>query len=204
MIAAELDALVVSGPRRGKQHTYALLEERLPPAPNKSREEALAELAWRYLQGHGPALPHDLAWWAGITISDARRGIAACAARLASADVAGKTYWFVPGPRPSLPAEPVVCLLPNYDEQLIAYRFRGNAIDNKLTRKAPPGIFDAHWVLVDGLLVGGWRRELKSKHVHVTARLLRRLNRPEMAALRAAARRYAAFLGLSLKLTTDN
>src|SRR5690349_7859666 len=63
LIAAELDGLICSGPRRGKQHSYVLLEERVAPARTLSREEALAELALRYLRSHGPALPQDLAWW---------------------------------------------------------------------------------------------------------------------------------------------
>jgi hypothetical protein len=120
LIAAELDALIVSGPRHGKQHGYALLEERVPPSAPRERDEALAELAFRYLQGHGPALVQDLAWWAGLTIAEAKRGIAASAARLGSASVAGKSYWFAPSRRTVPLTEPVVHLLPNYDEQLIA------------------------------------------------------------------------------------
>ena len=33
---AELDAVICSGPRRGNQLTYALLEERVPPAQGRS------------------------------------------------------------------------------------------------------------------------------------------------------------------------
>ena len=42
LMHAELDALVCSGPRRGKQHTYMLLEERAPGPPDLPRDEALA------------------------------------------------------------------------------------------------------------------------------------------------------------------
>jgi hypothetical protein len=52
---AELNALICSGPMRGKQHTYMLLEERVPPAPSLKRDEALAILAGRYFTSHGPA-----------------------------------------------------------------------------------------------------------------------------------------------------
>jgi hypothetical protein len=47
MADAELEGVVVSGPRKGKQFTYALLEERAPGAPDLPREEALAELTLR-------------------------------------------------------------------------------------------------------------------------------------------------------------
>lgn len=203
MIAAELDAVVCSGPRRGKQHTYVLLEERVAQAPVRSRDEALAELALRYLQGHGPALVQDLAWWSGSTIADAKRGLAACGEQLHSADVAGKTYWFGPLPRGAPLAEPVVHLLPNYDEQLIAYRYRGNAVGASLSGRVGPGdgVFDGHVVLVDGQLVGGWRRELSKARVTVNVTLLRKLSRVERRELTAAAERYAAFVELGLELT---
>jgi hypothetical protein len=200
LMAAELDGVLISGPRREKHHTYALLEERVAAAQALRGDEALAELAWRYLQGHGPALPQDLAWWASITVADAKRGIAANAARLASAEVDGKCYWFVPRSRPAPLPGPVAHLLPNYDEQLIAYRYRGNAVDPALSEKASAGTFAAHLVLIDGLLVGGWSRELSATRVDVTVSLLRRLKPAEADALRDAARRFASFLKLELKL----
>jgi hypothetical protein len=51
----ELDAVVCSGPRRGKQFTYALVDERAPKARVLPRDEALAELAARYFRSHGPS-----------------------------------------------------------------------------------------------------------------------------------------------------
>lgn len=201
LIAAELDALIVSGPRRGKQHSYVLLEERVPPSPARKRDEALAELAFRYLQAHGPALAQDLAWWAGLTVADAKRGIAANAGRLENEALADKLYWFAPPTRAVPLSGPVVHLLPNYDEQLIAYRYRGNATDPELTHAAPPGVFDGHLLAIDGLLAGSWRRELTKTTVAVLVRALRPLSRDERRALLRAAEAYAAFLGLKLELT---
>ena len=100
MMRAELDALITSGPRRGKQSTYALLDERAPGGRTLARDEALAELAGRYFASHGPALPQDFAWWSGLTVGDARRGIESASPRLASATVDGKTYWHAPGGEP--------------------------------------------------------------------------------------------------------
>ena len=51
----ELEGVVCSGPRRGKQFTYALLDERVRPvAPIPTRDEALAKLARRYFQQPWP------------------------------------------------------------------------------------------------------------------------------------------------------
>ena len=74
MACAELDGIVCSGPRRGKQFTYALLDARAPRARALDRDEALAELAKRYFRSRGPATVQDFAKWSGLTVADARIG----------------------------------------------------------------------------------------------------------------------------------
>jgi hypothetical protein len=59
MMHAELEALICSGPRRGKQQTYMSVDARVPPAPALDREEALAELLSRYLRSRAPATVKD-------------------------------------------------------------------------------------------------------------------------------------------------
>jgi hypothetical protein len=44
LMHAEFEALICSGPRRGKQFTYALVEDRAPKAKALPQEEALAQL----------------------------------------------------------------------------------------------------------------------------------------------------------------
>ncbi|HTU60110.1 MAG TPA: winged helix DNA-binding domain-containing protein, partial [Polyangiales bacterium] len=122
LILAELDAVICSGPRRGKQFTYASFEERVPAVPKRSRAEALAELAQRYVGSHGPATIHDLAWWSGLSVTDAKRAVAACSPALESCSVEGKTFWFCSEQRSARMPTPCVHLLPNYDEFLIAYK----------------------------------------------------------------------------------
>ncbi|MBO0686334.1 MAG: AlkZ family DNA glycosylase, partial [Candidatus Dormibacteraeota bacterium] len=75
LMHAELDGIVVSGPRQGRQFTYALLDERAPKARRLDRDEALAELTRRYFTSHGPAQVTDFAWWSGLTVKDGRRGL---------------------------------------------------------------------------------------------------------------------------------
>ena len=72
---AELERVICSGPRRGKESTYALLSERAPMGRRLSRDEALAELTQRFFQSHGPATVRDFVWWSGLTTADARRGL---------------------------------------------------------------------------------------------------------------------------------
>jgi hypothetical protein len=202
LMRAELDALICSGPRRGKQFTYALLDERAPAAKVLAHDEALAELATRYFTSHGPALPQDFAWWSGLTVADARRGIELAGRRLASVAIEGRAYWHgvaLPANARSSPKAErnLVHLLPNFDEYLIAYKDRRAATDRTVLPSQPGSrdeVFASHLIIFDGRLIGGWRRLLEKKAVIVETRLLAALSRPQRPALAAAAERLGAFL----------
>jgi hypothetical protein len=196
MMRAELDALVASGPRRGKQSTYALLDERAPHGGTLAREEALAELAGRYFASHGPALPQDFAWWSGLTVADARRGIESASPRLASVTVDGKAYWHAPGVAARVPSG-VVHLLPNYDEATVAYRDRSALLAPGVnaTFAGRPEMVMNHVVMIDGRVVGGWRRVAGKGATIVETTLPARLDAKARAALQAAAARFQKFLG---------
>ena len=90
---AELEGLICSGAYRGKQLTYALLAERAPRSRRLSRDAALAELTRRFFTSHAPATQRDFAWWSGLSIADAKRGLEINRARQAVID--GRTYWSI-------------------------------------------------------------------------------------------------------------
>ena len=54
---------------RGAQHTYALMDERVPAARRGTGD--LGELGRRFYAGHGPASVRDLARWASLTQTQA-------------------------------------------------------------------------------------------------------------------------------------
>ena len=87
LVLATLRGITIRGPMVGREQAYVLVRDWLGarPAPF-DRDRALAELAVRYLAGHGPASDRDLAQWAGLPVGDARRGLAAIAHRLADRD----------------------------------------------------------------------------------------------------------------------
>src|SRR6185503_3186555 len=152
MMHAELDAVICSGARRGKQFTYALLDERAPRAKMLAHDEALAELTRRYFSSHGPATLRDYVWWSGLTARDARTGIELSA--LAQTVIDGRTYWFVPGRSRATSSSPSAHLLPNYDEYLIAYKDRDPVVGPPRVRDTrPPDVF-SHSLLINGLLAG--------------------------------------------------
>ena len=52
-----------------------------------------------------------------------------------------------------------------------------------------------HVVVMDGVVIGGWRRTLERDEIRIRMSLVRKLTRVERAALQAAAEGYARHLG---------
>jgi hypothetical protein len=206
---AELEAVICSGPRRGKQFTYAALDERAPGARVLPRDQALAELARRYFAGHGPALPRDFAWWSGLKVADAVTAIRSLGGELEQVRAGGHTYWAAAPARRATRATrgrgaPSVRLLPNFDEYLVAFRDHAAVFDAQFARDlgAREGVLANHVVVANGRVVGGWRRTLTKDEVLVEATLVVALNDGERAALAAEVARYGRFLGLRARLET--
>ena len=219
VMRAELNALICSGPIRGRQHTYMLLEERVPPAPALKRDEALALLARRYFESHGPASVQDFSWWSGLTMVDARAGLEAVKSSFDSTEIAGRVYWSPPQASPRATrvtraagkastagrsiAAPLVHLLPNYDEHVVAYRDHSHSLDPATrealrTRGSEP--LAVHLIARDGLVVGGWRRTFERGQAVVTTQLLVPLKPREMKALQQAAAEFGRFLEMPVKV----
>ena len=203
LMGAELDGLIVSGPRRGKQFTYALLEERAPKSPLLDRAEAVAELARRYFQSHGPAQLQDFVWWSGLTMADARTGIATAGVALEHELIDGKDYWFDAEIGPAGSAAGVVHLLPNFDEYTVAYRDRAAMLH--ADRPFDPAIFAfgsilANVVTISGRVRGAWRRTSSQGRVRLEVRALDRFGTREATAVGAAGRRMGRFLQRPVEL----
>ncbi|MGH3302816.1 MAG: DNA glycosylase AlkZ-like family protein, partial [Streptosporangiaceae bacterium] len=83
LMLASLRGIAVRGPLIGTQHAYVDVRSWLgDPPPEPEPDRALGWLARRYLAGHGPAGERDLAKWAGLPVTWARRGLTAIAAEL--------------------------------------------------------------------------------------------------------------------------
>ncbi len=196
LIYAELEGIICSGPRIGKQFTYALLDERAPVTKPLGREESLALLTKRYLVSHGPATVDDFAWWSGLTKADAKKGIEMVQSLLDYEEIDDTKYWFVPSAVQKL--FPSVVLLPNFDEYIVGYTDR-TAIFNdghtyKLDVRANP-IFQ-NTIVVDGQVVGTWKREFTRTSVLITPKFFRTFTKVEQVGYRNAVRRFSTFLDL--------
>jgi hypothetical protein len=200
LMRAELEAVICSGPRRGKQFTYALLDDRVPPAPTRDRDEALLELTRRYFDTRSPATAQDFCWWSGLAMADVKHGLELARAELEQVTIDDKTYWTT-GARAGKPAA-AAYLLPNYDEFFIGYRDR-SAIGKRLaSTRAVTGwnASFAHVVIVDGQLVGGWKRSPGRERIKLQFSIMTKLTAPERARVTAQVRRFEAFVGAEVEV----
>jgi hypothetical protein len=150
---ASLEGRIVRGPMSGREHAFALVRDWLPesgrPMP---REPALAELARRYLAGHGPASDRDLARWAGLPLRDARAGLQSIAGQLRShegglVDLAGRRR-AAPLPPPRL--------LGAFEPLLLGWSSRADVLGAAADKIVTGGIFRG-FGLVKGRAAAGWR-----------------------------------------------
>lgn len=183
LLHAEVVALITSGPMRGTQATYALVEDRAPASTALSPADPLPELARRYLTGHGPATVRDLAWWSGMTVTAARTAVAAIEGELRRDEVDGIEYWS-PAEAPDAGEPDGILLLPAYDEFVVGYTdrslftpegFTGNPVfQNVIVRR--------------GEIVGTWDPKAEGVAPEVTTTL-------DRAALDAAIERFESYRG---------
>jgi len=196
MLQAELDMVVCNGKRRGKQFTYALFDERVPPAKPLPREEAVANLAERYFTSHSPATLKDFVWWSGMTVADAALGLEMIESRLHSEKIDGETYW-IPSHMPnSQPRSKSVRLLPAFDEFTVSYKDRTASVAPELLKDVTVGhaIFRPI-IVVDGRVVGIWKRTLQKSVARVEYTFFEDLKPSRLADLENAAKRYGNFEG---------
>jgi hypothetical protein len=193
---AELDQVICSGARRGKQFTYALLDQRAPKAKRLQGDEALAELSLRYFRSRGPATMKDFSWWSGLSTIDSKRGIEIVKSQLDSSVVDGQTYFFSSFPA-QLKKKSTFYMLPSYDEYTVAYKDRSLVIDPAFEDQAGHGIFNSN-IVVNGQVSGSWRRELNGQKVLVEIQYFSPVSSAVHQTVCSIAKRYAQFFGKEL------
>jgi hypothetical protein len=199
MMSAELDAIVCSGAPHGKQQTYALVDERVPFAKSRSRDDAVAELVRRFLTSHGPATLKHFVWWSGLTLADAKAGLAAGRSGLPS-ERYGDTEWFGAAPEAGQRNPTGAYLIPEYDEALVGSRDFG---DVDLPRAHPRRVWEDAFlrpIVIGGKRAGTWRGTIAKKGVILETNLFASLRPSQARALEAAAARYGRFLEMPATL----
>lgn len=204
LMFAELEQVICSGPVRGKQHTYALLDERVPDGAALDRDEALARLVRRFFTSHGPATAKDLSWWSSLTLADIVTGLDAAGDALESTDVDGVRFWAAAGAAEAAPVvdETAVHLLQPYDEYLVGYSESKPLLDLAGVVAGTRLDSAANGVLLLGTQVAGrWRRTLKSGEVALDVGLYEPFRAAASPGVQRAADAHGAFVERAATVT---
>ncbi len=183
---ASIRGLIVRGPMVAGKHAFVLVRDWLGEFAPVDRDRALAELARRYLGGHGPATDEDLARWAGVSLRDARAGLNWIASELHE-----RADGFVDlRRRPPAAALPQSRLLGPFEPVLLGWRSRDLLLGDDEPFVVSGGVFRP-FALVRGRAAATWT----ISNQNVALEPFRRLTRADRAALEDDASDVARFLG---------
>jgi hypothetical protein len=200
LMHAELEGIICNGTPRGTRQTYALVDECVPRSKSLPRDEAIAELARRYFTSHGPATLNDFRWWSSLGTSEARQALEMIKKRLEQVVVSDRTYWFdsaLPQPRRSAPK---AYLLQAYDEYMVAYRESRDVVDASRLAGREEGALLVRAVILDGQLVGQWRRRSQGRKIQIEVTLLRPLGKTGRDAVKRAVEHHGRFMDSPVEL----
>ena len=195
LMKAELEQLICSGARQGKQFTYALLDERAPMTPAIDRDEAVARLVLRYFTSHGPATINDFVHWSGLTVADAKTGIEINKGRLSNIIIEGISYWMDTDVDFNTAKQKGAYLLPVYDELIIAYKNRDAMVPARFRDKMGAITFFPT-IMVNNQVVGNWSRNMGKKNIDIELKLFNKLNKTQKQSVESAIQRFKKFNGL--------
>ena len=168
MARAEQVGIVCSGEDKGSKCTYALLEERVPPMPELTKDESLARLVRSYFRSHAPAVLQDFVWWSGLPVTEARQAIYLIDSELTAEEWNGQTWYIHEDCRTRGKVSGSLHLLPSYDEYLLGYKDRTDVLPKEHYAKAftNNGLFYPV-VLHEGQVIGNWNKGPQKKSISI-------------------------------------
>jgi hypothetical protein len=193
MMEAELEQLICSGSRKGKQFTYALLDERVPLVKEISGKEALSKLMQRYFTSRGPATLQDFVYWSGLTMKDAVAGASTLNSRFTREKFGKQEFIFIP-PSSKIKMKPVTFLMPDYDEYGISYKDRTAIFPVNKLKGIKASIVFNRMVVIDGHIEGTWQRMLTKNSAEIKIVPFRPFSKIEQEKVAKGIKRYQAFL----------
>ncbi len=199
MMNAELNGMICSGAKRGNQHTYALIEERIPQTRKWSKEESLAELTKRYFQSRGPATVQDYSTWSGLTLGDCRKGIALLSNEIQTLRSEGNEYYFIPSQKVNSLTNSSMMLLPMYDEYIMGYKDRSAIFNDRNNTKPHPKSIHNCTIVWEGQVIGYWKRTVNSKALHMEYQFFKSLNSAQEKAFEHSIQELNRFTQMEVK-----
>lgn len=196
LFMAELEGIACNGAHRGKEITYALLSSRVANGKSFSREEALAKLAKRYFNSHGPATVQDFIWWSGLSITEGKKALELVKNEFEQVSIDEQMFYFSPNIKMPDAKKSTCLLIPPYDEYVIGYADRTmlikgegkeeNIFENGLSR---PNI------LVNGKSIGNWKRTIKKDKTIIELKFFKAPAKTVLPQIKKAAKSFGQFIG---------
>ncbi|MDQ3571837.1 MAG: winged helix DNA-binding domain-containing protein [Actinomycetota bacterium] len=163
-----MEGIACIGPGAGRETTFVAARDWIGERKDVPRAAALAELARRYYRAFAPATERDFAYWGGISLGDARLGIAGAASALEERVLDGIAYVVPRGYVARAPRSSVVRLLAAFDTYLMGYASRRHAVNEARERLILPGGGVLRpTILVDGRFVGVWSQKRSGKAIRI-------------------------------------
>jgi hypothetical protein len=207
LMHCELEAVIGSGGLSGKQHTYALLDGRVPTGRRRfDRDDALVELTRRYLTSHGPATVKDMGWWSGLTMADLRKALEGLGSDVRRETVDGLEFWSVAKVHTTSRASGAH-LIQTYDEVVVGYTesrfFRDPSLAKARAAWSGAAVpLPTGGILLNGWIGGHWRRTVQRDRIDVEVHLYEKPGRDVARALETAAAKLGRFFGREVALET--
>lgn len=178
---------------RGRETTFALLDEWLPLTPEGPTDPS-TELARRYFRAFGPATAADFTSWSGLPSS---MPIKAIRDELTEVEFDGRRGWTLGV------VEPVqgFRLLPMFDNYLLGYRDRTAMLDPARHASVYVGGIIKASVVRDGRVVGSWRLDRSSRSATIRITPFESIPRRQLERERADIER---FLGRPIGLAIES
>jgi hypothetical protein len=191
VMEAELDGLICSGPRQGKQFTYALLEQRVPTVRPLKRDEALHQFGLRYFSTRGPATIRDFAYWSGLTLKESKTAAASLPPAFISEKVDGVEYIIDTGLRSTKISGQSSFLMPIYDEYGMSYKDRSPILPTGTPSK--DFLTFNNLFVIRGKVAGGWRRQMNGKESTIETDPFIKLNTSQQKELARCVKAFSEF-----------
>jgi hypothetical protein len=195
LLYASLDGIACFGPRRDKQFTHVLLDDWIPASQREKPDHPLATLALRYFSSRGPATVKDFAWWAGVTLTAAKKAVEAVKGQLTEV-VVDRISYLMGHDTPSSNSKPGVYLLPGFDEYLMSYADRSAMIgtaDAPNIKGTGNGLLSST-IILNGQVAGAWKRTVEKKQVVIETSYFHKMSQAAQQQVKATAKRYGQYL----------
>ncbi|MBO9152870.1 winged helix DNA-binding domain-containing protein [Chitinophaga sp. GCM10012297] len=193
---AGMDEVLCFGKRRGKEFTYALLDDYVPAGKSVPVKDALYQLALRFVTGHGPATAQDLSWWTGYPITACKTAFLSLKGELQNETIDKQEYWMLPGAQTGKPATGLK-LLSGFDEYYMGFKDKSLLLDKTFSKSmSPPNGLLPYIILLNGKIAGTWRRNIKKNCVGMEYQPFKPLTAAQQKSLKDAEKKFCKFLGL--------